>query len=125
MRLRAVVAIAAIFALVGCGEGGLAELKTSATNAAAGAAKVASQFVDTNTLCLAAGQNEAFCGCLQTRLGAQLQPAQIDAVSAVIRDGLTMGVQAAAERAQTLDPATRDALIGCAAQGAVAGEAGG
>lgn len=122
---RFALAAVAFFALAGCGDGGLAELKTSATNAAAGAAKVASQFVDTNTMCLAAGQNEAFCGCLQTRLGSRLQPAQIDALSAVIRDGLTLGVEAAAQRAQALDPTTREALIGCAAQGAVAGEGGG
>jgi formylmethanofuran:tetrahydromethanopterin formyltransferase len=88
-------------------------------DAAAGVANVAAQYITTEQACLAAGQNQAFCGCLQSRLGARLTPVQIEAVATVITDGLTQGLPAAAEGAVSIDPATRDAMIGCAAQGAV------
>jgi formylmethanofuran:tetrahydromethanopterin formyltransferase len=118
MRLKQVVFPLAALALIGCGEG-IEGAKQAAVDAAAGAANVAAQFVTTEQACLATGQNEAFCGCLQTELGERLTPAQIEAVATVIRDGLTQGMQAAAEGATTIDPATRDAIVGCAAQGAV------
>lgn len=119
MKLGFVMIGAACLALTACGDAGLDQMKAAATDAAAGAAKVAAQFVDTRTACLATGQNDAFCGCLSTRLGERLQPEQIDALAGVIRDGLTNGMQAAAERATNIDPTTRDAVVSCAATGAV------
>jgi hypothetical protein len=123
MRLRAVFIPMAALVLFGCGEGDLAGMKDAAVGAAQGAANVAAQFVTTEQACVAAGQNEAFCGCLQTRLGERLQPEQIEAIAGVIRAGLNGGVQAAAENSTTIDPATRDAVVGCAAQAAVGGGA--
>jgi hypothetical protein len=108
MRLRFMLVPLAVLTLASCGEGGLV-----------GAANLAAQFVTTEQACTAAGQNEAFCGCLQTRLGERLQPAQIEALAGVIRAGLNGGVQAAAESSTAIDPTTRDAVVGCAAQAAV------
>lgn len=119
MRLKTFAFTLGALALIGCGEGGIEGAKQAAVDAAAGAANVAAQFVTTEQACIATGQNEAFCGCLQTQLGERLTPTQIEAVATVIRDGLTQGMQSAAESATTIDPATRDAIIGCAAQGAV------
>jgi hypothetical protein len=113
------LAALAVMVLAGCGESGLEGAKQAAVDAAAGAANVAAQYITTEQACLAAGQNQAFCGCLQSRLGARLTPVQIEAVATVITDGLTQGLPAAAEGAVSIDPATRDAMIGCAAQGAV------
>lgn len=118
MRLMLLVFPPAALALIGCGEG-IEGAKQAAVDAAAGAANVAAQFVTTEQACLATGQNEAFCGCLQTALGERLTPAQIEEVATVIRDGLTQGMQAAAEGATSIDPATRDAIVGCTVQGAV------
>jgi hypothetical protein len=120
MLARAILAPLVALALLGCGEGGLAGMKDAATEAAAGAANVAAQFVTTEQACLATGQNQAFCGCLQTRLGERLTPAQIDAVKGLIQEGLRTGVQGAANSATTIDPTTRDAVVGCAAQGVAA-----
>lgn len=111
--------VIAAFALMGCGEGDLAGMKDAAVGAAQGAANVAAQFVTTEQACVAAGQDEAFCGCLQTRLGERLQPEQIEALADVIRSGLSGGVQAAAESSTAIDQGTKDAVVGCAAQAAV------
>jgi hypothetical protein len=109
-------------ALLGCGEQ-MAEMKSAAVDIGAQAAKAASELVDTKTACTLAGQNEAFCGCLQTEMGAKIAPEHIDAVSAVIKGAVTGGgVQKAAESATGIDQKTKAALVKCSVQGAV-GEA--
>ena len=117
--MRLVLGSLAALAVVGCGDGDLANVKAAAVGAVQGAANVAAQFVTTEQACVAAGQNDAFCGCLQTRLGERLQPEQIEAVATVIRAGLNGGVQGAAESATGIDQTTREALVGCATQAAV------
>jgi hypothetical protein len=118
-RLTLLCAFAATLSLTACGEQ-LSDLKTAAVDIGAQAAKVATEVVDTQTACTLAGQNEAFCGCLQTELGAKIAPEHIDAIGTVIKNAVTGGgVQKAAEANPGLDQKTKDALIKCSVQGAV------
>jgi hypothetical protein len=145
MKFRhSLVILAASTLLIGCGEAGQAigDMKDAAIEVGKGAAKAASEFVDTKTACTLAGQNEAFCGCLQTELGAKIDPKTIDALGAAIKSSLGVTSSASAAPAGQSAPAaspatatppasapavgmdqkTKDALIKCGVQGAV-GEA--
>jgi ABC-type phosphate/phosphonate transport system substrate-binding protein len=105
----------ALLILAGCEQVG-----QLAASAGKEVAKVASEAVDTKTACTLAGQNEAFCGCLQTELGAKIEPANIEAVAKVVRDSIAAGgVQKAAESATGVDPKAKDALVKCAVHGAI------
>lgn len=119
MISRAIVCALALLSLAACGEQ-VAQMKDAAVDLGKEAAKAASEVVDTKTACTLAGQNEAFCGCLQTELGARIAPEHIDAVAKVVKDSLGGGgVQKAAEAATGVDQKTKDALIKCSVQGAV------
>lgn len=119
MILRSALCALGLLALVGCGEQ-VAQMKDAAVDITKEAAKVASDMVDTKTACTLAGQNEAFCGCLQTELGAKIAPEHIDAVAKVVKDSLGgQGVQKAAESATGIDEKTKSALVKCSVQGAV------
>ncbi len=120
----AALAVIAALALAACGEppAAVEEAKTGAIDFAQEAAKAAARAVDTRTACVLAGQSDAFCGCVQERLGPNLSEAHVDALATVLRRAIGgEGVQAAAERAETLDPRTRDALVQCATTAAVQG----
>jgi hypothetical protein len=82
--------------------------------------------VDTRTACMLAGQSEAFCGCVQERLGPQITEEHVTAITTVAREALEgRSVEAAAESASNIDPTTRDALVQCATHAAVQGALGG
>ncbi|WP_325062458.1 hypothetical protein [Vitreimonas sp.] len=89
------------------------------------ALEAATGAVDTRTACVLAGQSEAFCGCVQERLGSRITREHVDAITGVARDALSgEGMEAAARTAENIDPATRDALIQCATQTAIQGALG-
>jgi hypothetical protein len=82
----------------------------------------ASGAVDTQTACMLAGQSQAFCGCVQDRLGPEITGEHIEAMTSVVRDTLKgQGVETAAQSAEGIDDATRDALFQCATHAAIEG----
>jgi hypothetical protein len=117
MRIRTIFAVAAIFTLTGCDQ-----LYQVLGQAAQDTKKAVVSTVDVKTACTLAGQNEAFCGCLQTQLGPELTKEHMDAALGIIRSSIGGDVGKAAEAATNIDPKTRQAFVTCAVQGAV-GEA--
>jgi formylmethanofuran:tetrahydromethanopterin formyltransferase len=118
------IAIVSLFAtaLVACGDTG-ADLKTKAGDLAKGATEFAAETVDTKTACMLAGQNEAFCGCVQDKMGARLEPEELKALTEIVARAVTAGsIEAAAKEGASVDPKIRDALAQCAVSGAI-GEA--
>lgn len=117
------LALAALL-LTSC-EGAGSAAKQSAGDFAKEAMKTASGMVGVKSACTLAGQSEAFCGCVDERLGSKLDAGQIDAVSKVIVATVRTGsITAAAESADGLGPETRQALVQCAARAAVTGVVG-
>lgn len=117
---------AALAALVlsGC-EGAGTAVKQSAGDFAKEAAQTASSMVGVKTACTLAGQSEAFCGCVDERLGSKLEAGQLDALSKVVVETVRTGsIEAAAQSADALSPDTRQALVQCAARAAVTGVVG-
>jgi hypothetical protein len=114
MRLRTAFAIAAIFALAGCDQA-----FQMAGQVAKDAKEQVAASVDTKTACTLAGQNEQFCGCVQTELGPKLTQEHMDAAASVIKSSIGGDVGKAAEAATNIDPKTREALTKCAVQGAI------
>ncbi len=107
--------------LAGCDNAGSA-LKSAAGDAAREATRTASGLVSLRTACIAAGQNAAFCGCVDQRLGDKLSPAQMRGVADVMVETVKSGsVQEAARNAKALPPETRTVLVQCAARAAVQG----
>jgi hypothetical protein len=106
----------AALALSACGD--LGEVKNAAGDVAKGAMEAAGGIVDTQTACTMAGQSEEFCGCLQTELGAKIEPQHIEALGKVIREGMGGDLQKAAENAPDIDPKTRQAIGKCLVTGA-------
>jgi hypothetical protein len=117
MRIRTAIAIAAVIALAGCDQ-----LYQLTGQVAKDAKQAVASTVDVKTACTLAGQNEAFCGCLQTQLGPELTKEHMDAAVSIIRSSIGGDVAKAAEAATNIDPKTRQAFTTCAVQGVV-GEA--
>lgn len=117
MPIRTFFAVAAIFALAGC-----EQLYKLTGQVAQDAKQAVASTVDMKTACTLAGQNEQFCGCLQTQLGPELTKEHMDAAVSIIRSSIGGDVGQAAEAATNIDPKTRQAFVTCAVQGAV-GEA--
>jgi hypothetical protein len=124
MNLRISLIALAGLALASCDNAGSA-LKTSAGDFAKEATRTASGMVSLKTACTVAGQSEAFCGCVEERLGARLDPAQLKGVTDVIIEAVKTGsLEGAAQNATALPPETRTALVQCAARATVAGVVG-
>lgn len=114
----------ACLALAGCDNAGSA-IKSSAGDFAKEATRTASGMVSLKTACTVAGQSEAFCGCIDERLGSTLDPTQLKGVTDVIIETVKTGtLEGAAQNATGLPPETRTALVQCAARATVAGAVG-
>lgn len=111
-----VAAASSLFALSSCGEGGLG---TAVGDLAKGAKEAASGLVTTENVCTMAGQSEAFCGCLQTEIGAELKPEHVDALTTVLRQAVGGDIATAAETDPGIAPETRQAIGKCAVQSVV------
>lgn len=105
-------------------KGSLGTLATAAVDVAGDAARVAGSALDTRTACQLAGQSAAFCGCLATRLGPDLDAKAIEAMASVLTEAAGGSLQGALDQATNIDPTTREAVTACAAEGAVAGAVG-
>ncbi len=105
-------------------KGSLGTLATAAVDVAGDAARVAGSALDTNTACQLAGQSAAFCGCLATRLGPDLDAKAIEAMASVLTEAAGGSLQGALDQATNIDPTTREAVTACAVEGAVAGAVG-
>lgn len=122
--LRTGLVVLACLALGACDNAGSA-IKSSAGEFAKEATRTASGFVSLKTACTVAGQSEAFCGCVQERLGSRLDAAQLRGVTEVIVEAVKTGtLEGAAQNAGALSPETRTALVQCAARATVAGAVG-
>ena len=122
--LRALFSSIAIIALAACGD--LSSDLENATQEAVAigreALEVAGGEVDTRTACMLAGQSEAFCGCLSERLGAEITPEQIGAVTDVWGATVNGETNASGENAPTAtDASTRQAIVECATRAAIDG----
>lgn len=125
--MRLLTALAALALLSACDvPSNLEEAKQQAADIGGQVMDTARGAVDTRTACMLAGQSEAFCGCVQERLGAEITEEHVTAISTVARETLEgRSVEAAAESASNIDPTTRDALVQCATHAAVQGALGG
>jgi hypothetical protein len=123
--MRILAALAALALLSACDVPNLEEAQQHAENIGGQAMDAARGAVDTRTACVLAGQSEAFCGCVQERLGSEITEEHLTAITTVVRDTIQgASVEAAAESASNIEPATRDALVQCATHAAVQGAIG-
>lgn len=111
-------------ALAACGDitTELSRAKQGAIEAGEDVLNAGAEVLDTRTACLLAGQSEAFCGCLSERLGSDITPEHVEALSAAVRatlEGQTL--ETASQAAEGVDAATREALVQCATRAAVEG----
>lgn len=123
--MRSVAALAALFLLSACDAADLQQAGQDLATVGGQALETASSAVDTRTACMLAGQSDAFCGCVQERLGARITPEQIEDVTSVVTEAVQSGsIEGAAQSAQNIDPVTREALLQCTTQAAVQGALG-
>lgn len=124
--MRIVAAFAALFVLSACDAADVRQAGQDLAAVGGQALETASGAVDTRTACMLAGQSDAFCGCVQERLGARITPAQIEDVTSVVTEAVQSGsIEGAAQSAQNIEPATREALLQCTTHAAVQGALGG
>lgn len=115
--MRIFTALITALALAACDA---AEVDQAKQDIASRVLESATNVVDTRTACTFAGQSEAFCGCMQERVGPRITREHIDAITGVTREALSgEGMESAARAAEHVDPQTRDALIQCAARTAI------
>jgi len=123
--MRTIAALAALIALSACDASNLEQAQQDMAKLGGQAIDVASSAVDTRTACVIAGQSEAFCGCVQERLGARITREHVEDITGVVTSAVQNGsIEGAARSASDIDPTTRDALIQCAANTAVQGMIG-
>lgn len=123
--MRIVAALAALFVLSACDAPDLEQAGQDLAAIGGQALETASGAVDTRTACMIAGQSEAFCGCVQERLGARITPEHIEDVTSVVGEAVQSGsIEGAARSAQNIDPVTREALLQCATHAAIQGAIG-
>jgi len=124
--MRTVLVSGLAFALAACGDAAdFQQVKQGALDLGGRALEAASGAVDTQTACVLAGQSEAFCGCVQESLGAELSGEHLEMLKNVVSESLNGdGLQAALETSGSLDAETRDALVQCATNAAVEGALG-
>jgi hypothetical protein len=109
-------AFAALVSLSACGEAGF---DAAVKDLAKGASEAASGLVTTQTACTLAGQSEAFCGCLQSEIGAELKPGHVEALTTVLRQAVGGDVTQIAQNEPDIAPQTREAIGKCAVQSVV------
>lgn len=118
--MRRFVPVIALLLLAACGDADIEGAKQQAAEWGGQAIGAATDVVDTRTACMLAGQSEAFCGCVQTRLGSDLTREHVEALTDVIGRAASGGsLEAAAESVANTDPAVRDAIVSCATNAAV------
>ena len=124
--MRIATALTALILLSACDAPNLEDAGRDLASIGGQAVDAANGVIDTRTACMLAGQSEAFCGCVQERLGPQITEEHVTAITTVARETLEgRSVEAAAESASNIDPTTRDALVQCATHAAVQGALGG
>ncbi len=78
--------------------------------------------LDTRSACLLAGQSASFCGCLAERIGPDITPEHVEALTEMARATVTgEAMQTAAEAAPGIDAQSREAIVQCATRAAVEG----
>jgi len=123
--MRFLAAFSALVLLAACDVPDVEQIQQQASEIGGQAIEAARGAVDTRTACMLAGQSEAFCGCVQERLGPEITQEHLDAITGVARRTVEgEGLETAAQEAQNVDPATRDALVQCATRAAVQGVVG-
>lgn len=123
--MRILIALAALTLVAACDVPNLEQVQQDAAELGGQAMDAARGAVDTRTACMLAGQSEAFCGCVQERLGSEITQEHLDAITGVAQRTVEGGsLETAAEEAQNVDPTTREALVQCATQAAVQGVIG-
>jgi hypothetical protein len=123
--MRILATLAALFVLSACDAADLQQAGQDLASVGGQALETASGAVDTKTACMIAGQSDAFCGCVQERLGTRITPAHIEDVTSVVGEAMQSGsIEGAAQSAQNIDPVTREALLQCATHAAVQGALG-
>lgn len=122
--MRLVAAIAALM-LSACDAPNLEQAGQDLASIGGQAIDAASGVVDTRTACVLAGQSDAFCGCVQERLGPQITRERIEDITGVVTEAVQSGsIEGAANSAENIDPATRDALVQCTTHAAMQGALG-
>lgn len=124
MKIALLLLAAAALALTACGEvdNEIERAKQGALEAGQEALNAGADVLDTRTACLLAGQSEAFCGCLSERLGSDITPEHVGALSAAVRATLEgQPLETASQPSDGVDAQTREALVQCATRAAIEG----
>lgn len=124
MRYVSLLLATALMALAACDDVGadLERAKQGAITAGQDVLNAGAEVLDTRTACLLAGQSAAFCNCLSERLGPDITPEHVDALSAAVRATLEgEALETASQASETVDAATREALVQCATRAAIEG----
>lgn len=124
MRFKKSLLIAATLTLAACGDltTEMERAKQGAVDLGQEALKAGADIIDTRSACLLAGQSASFCTCLSDRLGPEITPEHVEALTAMVRATLEGdGVQSAAETVEGVDARSREAVVQCATRAAVEG----
>ena len=124
MRVQFLLIAAASFGLAACGDltADVERAKQGAVELGQEALRAGADVLDTESTCLLAGQSPEFCTCLSERLGPEVTPEQIDALTEIVRATVNgEGVQPGAETTQGINAQTREAIVQCATRSAIEG----
>lgn len=123
--MRSFAVLATLLVLSACDAPNLEQAGQDLAAIGGQAVEAASGAVDTRTACMIAGQSETFCGCVQDRLGARITREHVEDITGVVAEAAQSGsIEGAANSAENIDPATRDALVQCTTHAAVQGALG-
>jgi formylmethanofuran:tetrahydromethanopterin formyltransferase len=121
---KPLILAATAVALAACGDlnADLERAKQGATALGKEALNVGADVLDTRNACLLAGQSESFCGCLSERLGSDITPEHVQALTEMVRKSVEgEAAETAAESVSGIDAQSREAVVQCAARSAVEG----
>lgn len=123
MTIAKLLLLSAAFALTACGDIGadVERAKQGAIDAGQEVLNAGAEVLDTRTACQLAGQSPAFCGCLSERLGNDITPEHVEALTEAVRATVERRPIEIASESGGADAATREALVQCMAQAAIQG----
>ena len=128
MQVRVLFAAFAFVGLAACGDlnADLERAKQGAVELGQETLNAGAEVLDTRSACLLAGQSASFCGCLSERLGPDLTPEHVEALTEMVRatvNGQAPPTAAEGVNPQNLETQSREAIVACAARAAIEGAA--
>ena len=109
--MRSFAVLATLLVLSACDAPNLEQTGQDLAAIGGQAVEAASGAVDTRTACMIAGQQRRLCGCVQDRF-ARITREHVEDITGVVAEAAQSGsIEGAANSAENIDPATRDACV--------------